>query len=193
MNRSKVYAQILLPTSAAAEYHLATVGMRQEEQWNYFNWLPVCLKRQSPSPACVSYRGPLAKADNYYYKTEGSWINAKQSQRKSRISNRLNERITERKLKEILWTQKTDKKKKKKKWTQALLPSTIQIKSGTKASRVSWNSESPIQTARRLSNWVRGRNSNTGYAQAVKPRTAWTERYFPSLITEKCSSIVRYL
>lgn len=114
MNRSKVYAQILLPTSSAAEYPLATVGMRQEEQWNYFNWLPVCLKRQSPSPACVSYRGPLAKADNYYYKTEGSWINAKQSQRKSRISNRLNERITERKLKEILWTQNTDKKKKRK-------------------------------------------------------------------------------
>lgn len=113
VNRSKVYAQILLPTSSAAEYPLATVGMRQEEQWNYFNWLLVCLKRQSPSPACASYRGPLAKADNYYYKTEGSWINAKQSQKKSRISNRLDERITESKLKEILWTQKTAKKKKK--------------------------------------------------------------------------------
>lgn len=139
---SRCHMHSIFPTLGQGEYPLATRGMRQEERWNYFNHLSVCLSSLPTSPAWVSYRGPLTKAENHSYKTEDSWIDAKQSQRKSRISNRLDERIAGSKLQGDPLNLKNCLKKKQ---AQVLLPSAIQIKSKTKAIGVSWSSESPIQ------------------------------------------------
>lgn len=186
---SRCHMHSIFPTLGQGEYPLATRGMRQEERWNYFNHLSVCLSSLPTSPAWVSYRGPLTKAENHSYKTEDSWIDAKQSQRKSRISNRLDERIAGSKLQgDPLNLKNCLKKSRLKCYSQ--VPSRLKAKQKQLGFPGALNHPfKPKETDQPTTH----RNSNPGYAWNVKLRAEWTERHFPSLITEKCSNAMHYL
>lgn len=146
------------------------------------------LSSQSPSPAQVSYCGPLTKADTYY-KTEGSWIDAKESQRKSRISNRLNERIAGSKLQGASPNLKNCLKKVGSSVAPKCYPDEKQNRSNWGFLELQITHSNHKETEQPTKRRIR----NTGYAWSVKPRAESTERYFPSLITKKCSNTTHYL